>query len=30
MRQSPEARYVPALRFSWLTPFYDVVIGTTT
>jgi SAM-dependent methyltransferase len=30
MRQLPEARYVPALRFSWLTPFYDVVIGTTT
>jgi SAM-dependent methyltransferase len=30
MRQSPEARYVPALRFDWLTPYYDVVVGATT
>ena len=22
--------YVPALGFHWLTPFYDVVVGTTT
>lgn len=22
--------YVPALRFRWLTPFYDVIVGTTT
>lgn len=22
--------YVPALRFTWLTPFYDVIVGTTT
>ena len=30
MRQSPEARYVPALGFTWLTPFYDVVVRATT
>ena len=30
MRQSPEARYVPALRFDWLTPYYDFVVGATT
>jgi ubiquinone/menaquinone biosynthesis C-methylase UbiE len=30
MRQSPEDRYVPALSFNWLTPYYDVVVGTTT
>ena len=30
MQQSPESRYVPALRFSWLTPYYDVVVRATT
>ena len=24
------SNYVPALRFAWLTPYYDVVVGTTT
>ncbi len=22
--------YIPALRFNWLTPFYDIIVGTTT
>lgn len=30
MQRSTESKYVPALRFRWLTPFYDAVVGTTT
>jgi len=30
MQQSPKSEYVPALRFSWLTPYYDAVVGKTT
>lgn len=30
MRESTDPNYVPALRFHWLTPFYDAVVGTTT
>lgn len=30
MRQPPKSDYVPALSFNWLTPYYDVVVGTTT
>lgn len=30
MRQPPESKYVPALGFHWLTPFYDTVVSTTT
>lgn len=29
MRQPPEQRFVPALRFPALTRFYDIVLGTT-
>lgn len=28
--QSPKSAYVPALRFNWLTPYYDAVVGATT
>ena len=27
---SDSSKYVSALRFNWLTPYYDVVVGTTT
>lgn len=30
MQQSRESKYVPALGFRWLTPYYDAVVGTTT
>ena len=30
MEPSTEAKYVPALRFRWLTPAYDAVVGATT
>ena len=30
MDPSAEAKYVPALRFRWLTPAYDAVVGATT
>ena len=30
MHDSPSSSYVPALRFGWLTPYYDVVVGATT
>ena len=30
MQQSFKSDYVPALRFNWLTPYYDAVVGTTT
>ena len=30
MREGSEAPYVPALRFAWLTPAYDVVVAATT
>ena len=30
MQQSAEDAYVPALRFRWLTPTYDAVVGATT
>lgn len=30
MQQPPESKYVPALGFHWLTPYYDAVVGTTT
>lgn len=30
MRQPPESKYVPALGFHSLTPYYDAVVGTTT
>jgi len=30
MKNSKKQQYVPALRFHWLTPFYDVVVGITT
>ena len=30
MRHFSEADYVPALRFNWLTPYYDVGVGATT
>lgn len=30
MPRPSESKYVPALGFHWLTPFYDAVIGTTT
>ncbi len=30
MDENGESRYVPALRFSWLTPAYDVVVRATT
>lgn len=30
MRDGSEARYIPALRFAWLTPAYDVVVAATT
>lgn len=30
MRQPSESKYVPALSFHWLTPYYDAVVGTTT
>lgn len=28
--RQPEGRYVPALGFHWLTPYYDAVVGATT
>ena len=29
--QSPaDSKYVPALGFNWLTPYYDAVVGATT
>ena len=30
MQRPPESKYVPALGFHWLTPYYDAVVGTTT
>jgi len=30
MQHSKQSRYVPALRFRWLTPFYDLVVSSTT
>lgn len=30
MRDPHEPKYVPALRFGWLTPFYDLVVGVST
>ena len=30
MRQPDDSKYVPALGFHWLTPYYDAVVGTTT
>lgn len=30
MEKPAKIRYVPALRFNWLTPFYDAVVATTT
>ena len=30
MQRPSESKYVPALGFHWLTPFYDAVVGTTT
>ena len=30
MKQSSEPKYVPALGYHWLTPYYDAVVGTTT
>ncbi|MGD9728818.1 MAG: class I SAM-dependent methyltransferase [Nitrospiraceae bacterium] len=30
MQQPPESKYVPALGFRWLTPYYDAVVRTTT
>ncbi len=29
MRQTSELKYVPALRFHWLTPYYDAIAGAT-
>lgn len=30
MQQQPKSKYVPALGFHWLTPYYDAVVGITT
>ena len=30
MRRSPTPKYVPALGFDWLTPYYDAVVRATT
>lgn len=30
MQQPSKTKYVPALGFHWLTPYYDAVVGTTT
>ena len=30
MKKSSESKYIPALRFHWLTPYYDVIVGVTT
>ena len=30
MRQPDDSKYVPALGFRWLTPYYDTVVGVTT
>ena len=30
MQQPSESKYVPALGYHWLTPYYDAVVGTTT
>lgn len=30
MPKSSKSKYVPALSFHWLTPYYDAVVGTTT
>jgi ubiquinone/menaquinone biosynthesis C-methylase UbiE len=30
MKKSSESEYIPALRFHWLTPYYDVVVSLTT
>jgi ubiquinone/menaquinone biosynthesis C-methylase UbiE len=30
MQQRAESKYVPALGFHWLTPYYDAAVGTTT
>jgi len=30
MKDSTHSKYIPALRFNWLTPFYDFIVGTTT
>ena len=27
MPRPPESKYVPALGFDWLTPYYDAVVG---
>ena len=30
MRQPDDSKYVPALGFRWLTPYYDIAVGVTT
>jgi len=30
MQKPSESKYIPALGYHWLTPYYDVVVGTTT
>ena len=30
MQTPTEPKYVPALGYHWLTPYYDAVVGTTT
>jgi len=30
LSKNTEPKYIPALRFNWLTPFYDAVVGFTT
>jgi len=30
MQKPSESKYVPALGYHWLTPYYDAVVGTTT
>lgn len=30
MQEPTESKYIPALGFHWLTPYYDAVVGTTT
>jgi len=30
MKDSTHSKYIPALRFNWLTPFYDSIVGATT
>jgi len=30
MKNQNQTEYIPALRFNWLTPFFDLIVGTTT